>query len=186
MPNNAINSNEWGHAMIIQAPSSANSSASAISQSLTSRQTSSSPSANSADTVTISQAARQALSSSESSGPHTAAYPLEYYSVPKWQADLMPVVLSGRLGGVEGVYERGGSLVGGEYDSELAEYGKLFDSHLKAILQDKNIATTPEFHQAMIVDKESSENIRLLMKESIAGDNRMTELMKALGISLSD
>jgi hypothetical protein len=96
----------------------------------------------------------------------------------------MPVVLSGKLGGIDRAYERGGNLVGGEFDSKLAEYSKLFDSHLKTILQDKGITTTPEFHQAMVVSKESSESIRVLMKESIAGDSRMMDLMKTLGIPL--
>lgn len=96
----------------------------------------------------------------------------------------MPVVLSGKLGGIESAYEKGGHLVGGKYDSELAEYGKLFHGHLKAILQNKGVTTLPEFHQTMIVDKESSESIRLLMKESIVGNHRMMELMKTLGMRL--
>lgn len=172
--------------MIIQAASSSLSSAAAISQSPSSRQTSPAPAANPADTVTISQAARQALLSSESDATRTDAYPLEYYAAPKWLADLMPVVLSGKLGGIESAYERGGNLFGGKYDADLDEYGKLFDSHLNTILENKGVNTTPEFHKAMIVDKESSENIRVLMKESIARDNRMMELVKTLGIQLSN
>jgi hypothetical protein len=157
----------------------------AIAQSPSSRQTPAVPAAETADTVTISPAARAALFSSGGGGTPAGAYPLEYYSIPQWQADLMPVVLSGKLGGKggEGMYERGGNLVG-KYDSELSEYGKLFDSHLKAILQQEGITTTPEYHQAMIVDKESSEKIRSLMTKDMAGDKRMTELMKTLGIPL--
>jgi hypothetical protein len=169
--------------MIVQATSSPSSSA-VIAQSPAPRNSSPAQPANTADTVTISATAHKTLSSSVISGSRTDEYPLEMYSIPKWQSDLMSVVLSGNLGKLENLYLKGGNLVGGKFDSELAEYGQLFDSHLKTILQSKGVTTAPEFHQAMIVDKESSENIRMLMKESIAGDNRMIELMKTLGVPL--
>lgn len=145
------------------------------------RQASSGATARIADTVTISQAGREALSSG-SSGTSPEVYPLEYYALPQWEGDLMPTVLSGKLGGTaDEMYARGGDLIG-KYDSELSEYAGLLGKHLQALMQEEGIDTVPEYHQAMVVDKENSERLRLLMKDSIAGDRRMTELMDMLGI----
>jgi len=145
------------------------------------RQAASGTAATITDTVTISKAAREALSS----GTNTASpkeYPVEYYAMPQWQADLMPVEVSGKLGAkADELYVKGGNLIG-KHDSELSEYSGLLDKHLQALMQKEGIDTVPQYHQAMVVDKESSERLRLLMKDSIAGDKRMTELMGVLGI----
>ena len=133
------------------------------------------------DTVTISKAAREALSSGNNVIP-PQEYPVEYYAIPQWQADLMPIELSGKLGAkADELYVKGGNLFG-KYDSELSEYSGLLDKHLQALMQKEGIDTVPQYHQAMIVDKESSERLRLLMQDSIAGDKRMTDLMGVLGI----
>lgn len=110
-------------------------------------------------------------------------YPVEYYSMPQWQADLMPVKLSGTLGSrADETYVKGGHLVG-KYDSELREYDKLLKNHLQTLMKTEGIDSVPKYHQAMVLDKESSEKLRLLIKESVAGDKRMTELMNVLGIT---
>ena len=140
------------------------------------------------NTVNITDKAKQlaantqAVNGRASLNIPSGEYPLEYYSIPQWQADLSPVQLSGKLGGVaDEIYVKGGPLVG-KYDSELLEYSKLLDSHFQALMKKEGINSLPEYHQVTIVDKESSERLRLLMKESIAGDKRMTELMNVLGI----
>lgn len=96
----------------------------------------------------------------------------------------MPVELSGKLGAKsDELYAKGGNLVA-NYSSELSEYTGLLDKHLKALMQTEGIETVPQYHQAMVVDKENSERLRLLLKDSIQGDKRLTELMGTLGIQL--
>lgn len=98
----------------------------------------------------------------------------------------MPVELSGKLGAkADELYVKGGNLLGAR-QSELNEYSGLLDKHLKALLQKEGIETLPQYHQALAVDKENSDRIRLLLKDCIAGDKRMTELMGALGIQFPD
>ena len=137
-----------------------------------------------ADTATISQAGREALSSAQSGTSPSASYPLEYYAVPKWLADLSPTELSGKIGDkASALYVRGGNLVG-KFDKELAEYGKRLDAHVHDVLQQQGIDSVPNYHQAMIVDKESSERLRQLVNDAVSGDQRMQELMGILGISI--
>lgn len=149
------------------------------------RQAASGNTATIAETVSISTAARTAQSSQRL--PTTdEAYPVEYYAIPDWQADLMPVELSGKLGArADELYVKGGNLLG-THPSEVAEYSALLDTHLQALLQKEGIETLPQYHQALVVDKDNSDRIRLLLKDSIAGDKRLTELMGTLGIQFPD
>ncbi|KAF7600652.1 MAG: hypothetical protein CGU28_02970 [Candidatus Dactylopiibacterium carminicum] len=106
--------------------------------------------------------------------------------MPRWQADLMPIELSGKVGAkADELYVKGGHLIE-KYGSEVGEYSGLLDKHFQALMQKEGIDTVAQYHQAMVVDKESSERLRLLMKDSIAGDARMTELMNTLGIQFPD
>lgn len=144
------------------------------------RQANSGEAATISDTVTISQATRDLVSSSPATPP--GEYPLEYYAMPQWLAALHPVELSGRLGAkADEVYSKGGHLVG-TYDKELSEYGERLASHLEALMKREGIDSVPKYHEAMVVDREDSERIRQLLAQSIAGDPRMAGLMAVLGV----
>ncbi|MBS1190814.1 MAG: hypothetical protein H6R10_2606 [Rhodocyclaceae bacterium] len=146
------------------------------------RQVNSSDAATMSDKVTISQAGRDRLSASPATP--SGEYPLEYYAMPQWLAGLFPTELSGKLGArADDMYVKGGHLIG-RYDAERYEYGKRLDSHLQAAMKKEGVDSLPEYHEAMTVDKAASERLRQQLRESLAGDPKMMELMGVLGMSL--
>ncbi|RQD66699.1 MAG: hypothetical protein D5R98_01815 [Desulfonatronovibrio sp. MSAO_Bac4] len=150
----------------------------------------------SSDTVSISEEAAALIGkSSQADKPakvdnqHSEEnLPLEYYSVPNWLADLSPVVLqpvdlSNGFVPYESMFKRGYGLKE-EYPNELREYNQLIRGHYQELLQEQGISSTRDHYEAMIVDKNKSEQMRQKMQEKISADPRAVELAQLFQINI--
>ncbi len=144
-------------------------------------------------TVTISDAAWQALDTDEltaANGGKTQAQvqkEMEVYAIPNWYNDFLMGAPAGPTGQIDekALAEKYPQAAGaspqliGEYDTKVLE-------HIHAVVAANGLAG-PEnqaaFHQAMIVDKQSSERIRQELIANIKQDPDMMRLMKQLGMT---
>ena len=139
-----------------------------------------STSLNSSDTISISDEARKAAfdDSLGMSKIKNASSGVEKYQIPSWQAEYMNVVkpVIGATGLASS--ESAGQLL---TDSERVEYASLIDQHYSSVLKSNGVDGVDAHYEATIVNKEFSESLRQQMKESIAGDSRVLELMSKMG-----
>lgn len=147
------------------------------------------------DTVSISEEAAALIRKSSQTDKPAMVHkqhpeenlPLDYYSVPNWLADLSPVMLqpvdlSNGPVPYENMFKRGYGLKE-EYPNELREYNQLIRGHYQELLQEENISSTRDHYEAMIVDKNKSEQLRQKMQEKISADPRTVELAQLFQIN---
>ncbi|GEM_PF-712479 len=138
-----------------------------------------------ADSVTISDTARQAASA-EGVIPaaQTGAHSLEMYQVPGWRAEYMFQV-PGKLGvGANWFAERYPQAASTSV-AERSEYAELVQGHYQAVLEANGIQGVEAHYQATILDQDFSESLRQQMNERMQKDDRLLELMARMGKSIS-
>lgn len=133
--------------------------------------------------VTLSAVARQALRDEAGVGTSGQTDRLEHYALPAWMGDMLPVSLSGKLGGgVADQYAKGGELMG-QSSPQAAEYSDRLFSHYQTLLKQQGIDTPQQHYQALVADSASSERFHQMLLDSVRGDGRMQSLAAQLGIA---
>lgn len=114
-------------------------------------------------------------------------YPLEYYSVPKWQCELFPLYLNAKIGATGGPYMREdmNRLMKNDALKPYAErYGDVLESHTNKIFDEEGIVTTVDHYQKLIVDKENSERIHQRVVQSLLSDSEAVFLSEKLNLPI--
>lgn len=140
--------------------------------------------------VTISNAARQALGAEQVAGASGGKVQEELpegllmLQLPPWLVDFgfkAPSVgddLSGKWFAEQ--YPQAAAAPRGVLD----EYSNKLEQHFQAVVKSNGLdSNTKAFHEAMVVDKQSSERIRQEFVNSIKRDPEMMRLMNQLGMS---
>jgi hypothetical protein len=135
-------------------------------------------------TVTISEAARQAADAERAtaSGRRSAAgiHPLEMYQVPGWYADY-GFEVTGELGSGANGFTQKYPEAAAASSSDRAEYMALVQGHYQALLDANGIHDVKSHYDAMIADRETSESLRQQFVGRIQSDARLLELMGKVG-----
>lgn len=69
-------------------------------------------------------------------------------------------------------------------DADRNEFGRLFAAHRADVFKENGIGTTVSYHDALVADKDYSEQIRQQLVERLKQDPRMVELLDKLGAPL--
>ena len=131
------------------------------------------PANRNADRVTLSEAGRRAAQTPET--------PLEMYQLPTWMAGSYIKVPATLGGGADWLAERYPQVAAAS-SGERGEYASLLQNTYQALLKDNGIQGVEDHYRAMILDGESSESLRLQMRERVAANPRLLELMSRLGL----
>lgn len=146
-----------------------------------SRQYSVATPATTADTVSISDAGRQAAS----------AAGVEQYAIPGWLADFGFVLPS-----EVATPQADGTLTGGSRSdwfeqrypqaaaasqSDRNTYGRLINEHYRSVLDENGITDTASHYQRLIADPASSEKLHQQMVERIKADPALMALLPRMG-----
>ena len=134
------------------------------------------PSNSLADRVTLSEAGLRAAGAAQ-----THDHPVEMYQLPAWMAGSYiqaPNTLGANASWLTERYPQ----VATASSAERSEYSSLLQSTYQALLKDNGIHSVADHYQAMILDRESSESLRLQMRERVAANPRLLELMNRLGL----
>ena len=129
-----------------------------------------------ADRVTLSDAGLRAAKVAQ-----THDHPLEMYQLPAWMAGSY-IEAPNTLGASAKWLEERHPQVAAALSAERSEYSSLLQSTYQALLKDNGIQSVEDHYRAMILDRESSESLRLQMRERVAADPRLLELMNQLGL----
>lgn len=129
-----------------------------------------------ADRVTLSDAGLRAANAAQ-----THDHPLEMYQLPAWMAGSN-IEAPNTLEASASWLEERHSQVAVASPAERAEYSKLLQSTYQTLLKDNGIQGVEDHYRAMILDRESSESLRLQMRERVAANPRLLELMNRLGL----
>lgn len=137
--------------------------------------------------VTISSAGRYAAYAEKATSTaenrqhgtsETAA--LEMYQVPMWLADYgfeVPNQLGVRGNWFAEKYPKAAAAS----PAVLAEYSSRLDEHLQTVLGANGIRGLDDFHNALITNERTSEQIRQQLAERIRNDPMMVDMMMELG-----
>ena len=129
-----------------------------------------------ADRVTLSEAGLRAAGTAQ-----THDHPVEMYQLPAWMAGSyieVPNTLVASTNWLEERYPK----VAAASSAERSEYSSLLQSTYQALLKDNGIRGVEDHYRDMILDRESSESLRLQMRERVAANPRLLELMNRLGL----
>lgn len=129
-----------------------------------------------ADRVTLSDAGLRAAKAAQ-----TPDHPLEMYQLPAWMAGSY-IEAPNTLGASANWLDERYPQVAAASSAERTEYSQLLQSTYQALLKDNGIQSVEDHYQAVILDRESSESLRLQMRERVAADPRLLELMNRLGL----
>jgi hypothetical protein len=131
------------------------------------------PSNSLADRITLSEAGLRAA--------QTHDLPVEMYQLPAWMAGSY-IEAPNTLGASAKWLEERHPQVAAAPSAERSEYSSLLQSTYQALLKDNGIQSVEDHYRAMILDRESSESLRLQMRERVAANPRLLELMNRLGL----
>lgn len=139
------------------------------------------------DTVTISDAARQAAYSEEmlahGSNPQSTAIKatgVEIYQVPSWYAFYGEEV-SNTLGVGADWHAEKDSKISKASQADRSEFATLIDKHYQALLNKNNIKSTEDHYNAMILNRALSESLHKEMMASIKNDPKLADLAAKMG-----
>lgn len=143
--------------------------------------------------VSISDAARQALDTDEltvaNAGKTQAQLQkeIEIYAIPNWYDDFFISAPAGPTGQIdEKALAEKYPQAAGVSPRVIEEYNTKVFEHIHTVVAANGLAGSDNlaaFHQAMIVDKQSSERIRQELIANIKQDPDMMRLMKQLGMT---
>ncbi|KHL70294.1 hypothetical protein PT85_17060 [Pseudomonas flexibilis] len=103
------------------------------------------------------------------------------YQLPAWMAGSY-IEAPNTLGASANWLDERYPQVAAASSAERTEYSQLLQSTYQALLKDNGIQSVEDHYQAVILDRESSESLRLQMRERVAADPRLLELMNRLGL----
>lgn len=102
------------------------------------------------------------------------------YQVPKWLADY-GFEVSLNLGESGNWFAEKYPKAAAASQDVLVEYTSRLAGHLQTVLDANGIKGSEDYHNALIVNKETSEQIRQQFVERLRSDPRMVDLMLEVG-----
>jgi len=143
------------------------------------------------DSVQISDEAKQLSQSPQMTKSTTSSLdesnlPLEFFAVPKWMLGWTSEQTSQDLTPPKGLPLglNTSAVIDVEFSPEAKEYMTKLGEYFHQTLKSQGVTTHLDYYNNVLKDQESSENIRLAMKERLAEDPRMMELMEFFNIDL--
>ena len=142
-----------------------------------------------ADSVTLSEAGRQAAARESTAAPFMPAgtssgdYPVEMYRMPNWMAGSS-IQVANTLGASGNWQAERYPQFAAASAAEHKEYAGLLHSTYQALLKDNGIQSVDDHYRALILDRASSESLRVQMQERVAANPRLLELMGKLGLGI--
>ena len=120
--------------------------------------------------------------------------PLEAYSIPSWMADYCPDAVDLSAESDLSRWESEPDIMRQEYtekqnyrskySDELSEYTGKLNGYFQESLRDRGIEPGLDYYQNIVLNNENSAQIHQDVKEKLAGDDRMMELMDLFKIDL--
>lgn len=106
-------------------------------------------------------------------------YPLEYYAVPKWYADIYTVHLQPKLGMSGAEYDKAFDNINTLSASDRDYYQEAKHRHWQELMSENDLLDDQEkYYQAVIANKESSEQLRLQWEEKLSSDARLMAIFE--------
>ena len=141
---------------------------------------------------TISEEGKAALQKSQSAYEDIVNHPdpevnVKQYAVPDWLSDYGVVIIGGTIGRPyhETIMYGNNAKFAAADDNIKAEFYSGIRQHYLTILDKNGLHTPEDRYNALIADKNRSEEIHQQFKASIATDEKLQALMQTIGISLN-
>ncbi len=151
-----------------------------------------------ADTVHISEKAKEQQTEKSATGQLDTAteisyndLPIEAFSLPEWFAKWIPDECKLELGELAPIspYDPPFTSSFTPYkplnsSKELTEYVDVLCNYFQETLRDNGIESNLDYYKSIVIDKEKSEEVHQSMKKRLADDTRVMELMQTFDITL--